>query len=84
MGESIADEYRIDWDKWDESETESLEKMVTISLKFYEKLFSEFNPDKEEHTIEIFEEILENLISGYTLQTIIDRKKAVEELISTV
>jgi ribosomal protein S17E len=84
IGESVAEEYFIDWDKWTDEETEKLEELTTISMKFYEKLFFEFDPDKDEHNIEMFEEILENLISGYTLQTIIARKKAVEELISTV
>jgi len=53
-------------------------------MKFYEKLFREFNIDNEEHTVEMFEDILENLVSGYVLLSIINRKKAVDELLSSV
>jgi hypothetical protein len=34
--------------------------------------------------MEMFEDVLENLVSGYTLLSILNRKKAVDELLSSV
>lgn len=84
IGDSIADDYSINWELWTDEETTRIEKQTEISLKLYEKMFNEFNPDNEKHTVEMFEDILENLISGYVLQTIISRKKAVDDLLSAV
>jgi hypothetical protein len=84
VGESMANEYSINWESWTEEETKRIEKEANISMKFYEKLFREFNIDNEEHTVEMFEDILENLVSGYVLLSIINRKKAVDELLSSV
>jgi hypothetical protein len=82
MGESVAKDYSINWENWTEEETAKTEKTTKLSLLFYERLFNHFDVDNEEHTIEIFNHILENLVSGYALQSIIKRKRAVERLLS--
>lgn len=84
MAESTANTYVIEWDKWSDEETAKIEKTNVILLKYYEKLFNEFNIDDEKHTDEIFEDILENLISGYVVASIINRKKSIEKLISSI
>ena len=47
-------------------------------------MFNEFDIDNAEHTMEMFEDVLENLVSGYTLLSILNRKKAVDELLASV
>ena len=84
IGESISEEYTINWELWTDQETKNIEKRTEISLRYYEKLFNEFNIHSEKHTIQMFEDILENLISGYVIQAIIAKKKAVEDLLSAI
>lgn len=84
IGEGIAQEYSINWESWTEKETNKILKDTQFSIKFYEKMFNEFDIDNAEHTMEMFEDVLENLVSGYTLLSILNRKKAVDELLASV
>ena len=84
IGEGIAQGYSINWESWTEKETNKILKDTQFSIKFYEKMFNEFDIDNAEHTMEMFEDVLENLVSGYTLLSILNRKKAVDELLASV
>ena len=80
IGEGIAQGYSINWESWTEKETNRILKDTQFSIKFYEKMFNEFDIDNAEHTMEMFEDV----VSGYTLLSILNRKKAVDELLASV
>jgi hypothetical protein len=90
MGETMANSYSINWELWTPEETKNVENKVNTSLNFYESLFlflEEFQNQENEtddYYKMIFEETIENLISSYLLKTIIERKQAVEDLVSNI
>lgn len=61
-----------------------LKKKNNVNKLYYEKLFNNYDIGNEEHTLELFEDILENLVSVYMIETLLERKKAVDNLLSSV
>lgn len=76
--------YSINWDLWTDQETAQIEKELSVSLLFYEKQFNDFDSNNETHTLELFEDIVENLISAYLLQSIINRVHTIDELLAKI
>lgn len=87
IGERLSQEYSINWDSWEEDEGEIMSAEVEDVIELYEAKFCELVAGNEELNSEQFEEvneILEELLSGYTLRAIFNRKKAIEELLVNV
>lgn len=84
VGQSMAYDYSINWENWTEEETSLSEKKNNVNKLYYEKLFNNYDIGNEEHTLELFEDILENLVSVYMIETLLERKKAVDNLLSSV
>jgi len=84
VGQSMANDYSINWENWTEEETSLTEKTNKVNTLYYEKLFNSFDLGNEKHTLELFEDILENLVSVYMIETLLERKKAVDTLLSSV
>lgn len=87
IGERLSEEYSINWDSWEEDEGDIMSAEVDDVIKLYEGKFHEFVSEAEDLTedeFEEFNEILEELLSGYTLRAIFNRKKAIEDLLVSV
>lgn len=92
LGERMAEEYEINWENWNEKETTRLTTELSRALPVYEQMFTDFkndiydedeDVDNEENAARLAD-ILENLVSGYIIQHLLDRKKKVEDLISSI
>lgn len=87
IGERLSEEYSINWDSWEEDEGEETYQEVEQTIKVYENKFFEIvngQEDISDEQFDEFNEILEELLSGYTLRAIFHRKKAIEELLVNV
>jgi len=87
IAETIATEYEIDWDDWDDEDTTQMQEEITDGMEFYMSKFhflmdqdAELNADEEDEIAEA----LDNILSGYILQVLVNRKKAIDELLLTV
>lgn len=94
LGELRADSYEINWEQWEEenSDIEALVQDVENGILEYEnkliqasnelEMLSEY--DDENEKIQEAEELIDVLMQGYVLQTLFRRKKAIEEMISSI
>lgn len=89
LGELRSENYEIDWDEWEHFDNDTMEYMVSSGVEEYETKFSEI-ADKiseldvyEENTAKELEEVIDGLIMGYVYQTLLRKKKAIEDFIST-
>lgn len=84
IAETIATEYEIDWD---DDDITQMQEEITDGMEFYMSKFhflmdqdAELNADEEDEKAEA----LDNILSGYILQVLVNRKKAIDELLLTV
>jgi hypothetical protein len=92
LGELRSDSYEIDWDKWEDmDDTDLLIESVNQGITDYESKFTElansidfYKEEVNENQVHELEEIIDALIQGYLIQTLIGKKKAIEDFISTV
>ena len=87
IAETIASEYEINWDEWNDEETVRMQKEITDGLEFYMSKFH-FLLDQDDELNEEAEDALmdalDNILSGYILQTLVNRKNAIDELLLIV
>ena len=95
LAELRSDSYEINWEEWQnfESEIKDIEKYIDSGIEEYENLFLEYSEmvkddvydeeiDAEQFTR--FEEIIDELIKGYIYKSLYNKKKAIEEFISSI
>jgi len=84
IAETIASEYEINWN---DEETVRMQKEITDGLEFYMSKFH-FLLDQDDELNEEAEDALmdalDNILSGYILQTLVNRKNAIDELLLIV
>lgn len=80
ISKDIAEEYVINWDYWESNIlTKTIEKDIEDAIIKYEHKIQNFvtiDDLNEEH-----QNIIDNLLSAYTIQNIIERKNKIEEVI---
>ena len=89
---SVSDKYEINWEHWSEKETIRLTTELSRALPIYEQMFTDFKNDiydegedvDTEENAERLADILENLVSGYIIQSLLHRKREVEDLLSSI
>lgn len=85
IGDRLSEEYSINWESWEPGESERMEKEVQETIEHYEQEFEYcMSQEVDEDSFDYINEILEELLSGYTLRAVLNRKKAIEELLVTV
>jgi hypothetical protein len=87
IAETLACEYEINWDTWDNEETLLMQERIDSGLEYYESKFHFLMDQDNELTDEEFQELeetLDNLLSGYTMMVLMNKKKAIDELLLTV
>lgn len=92
LGERLSDEYEINWEHWTDKDATRLTTELSRALPVYEQMFMDFKQGLDddhddvdtEENVERLADILENLVSGYVIQHLLDRKQKVEDLISSI
>lgn len=80
IAERISFEYEINWDEWETQDHDEMFKEVTTALKEFESLLDEME-NTEDVDVEVYEYVMESLISGYTIMALLERKKKIDEVI---
>lgn len=96
LAELKAESYEINWEEWEENlDADQLEQMVNAGVEESEKYFlnmemadpadvyDDDNGLNEENTKEL-EMLIDDLITGYIYQTMLRKKKTIEEFISSI
>ena len=81
IGEDIADGYEINWEYWDEKRSKKVEKEIEESINFYEEMMeniSDIDNIEEDQNM-----LVDNLLSAYTIKSLLQRKKMIEEVINS-
>jgi len=88
LAELKAENYEINWEEWEENlDSDQLETMVNAGVEESEKYFMnmELNqPSLDEEKTQALELLIDDLITGYIYQTMLRKKKAIEEFISSI
>ena len=92
LAELRSDSYEINWEEWEQYEDMmDIEASVEHGIEDYEKKFyaiaDEMEPygeEQNEEKVSELEEIIDTLISSYVVKTMFAKKRAIEELISSV
>ena len=95
LAELRSDSYEINWEEWQnfESDIKDIEKYIDSGIEEYENLFLEYSEmvkdDVYDEEIDAekfnrFEEIIDELIKGYIYKSLYNKKKAIEEFISSI
>lgn len=93
MAELKADSYEINWEEWEQNQdSEKLESLVEEGVATYEQHLLNMKmlhepPDEnglDEEQVEKLEMLIDELIDGYIYQFMLQKKKAIEELISSI
>jgi len=95
LAELRSDSYEINWEEWQnfESQIKDIEKYIDSGIEEYENLFLEYSEmvkdDVYDEEIDAekfsrFEEIIDELIKGYIYKSLYNKKKAIEEFISSI
>lgn len=80
IAERVSLEYEINWDEWDEENEKEIKQDVESSIEQFEKLFFELE-ETEEADEDMYQYVMECLVSGYTIAAIMERKRKIEEII---
>lgn len=80
IADKITRHMEIDWDL-PNTESIEIEDAAISNIIFYEELLDEYNEDLSEGEMEL---IMKRLMEGYIALSIIERKRAIEELINGV
>lgn len=81
LGEDVSAEYEINWEDWGPELTSKLEKELNEILPTYEKYFLAHPED--DNTLQL-QHVVDDLIHGYALRHLINRKRYIEEVLSTI
>ena len=92
LAELRSDSYEINWEEWEQYEDMmDIEATVDRGIHEYEDKFNSissdldpYSPEMDEDTQEKLEEIIDTLLSSYVVKTMFAKKRAIEELISSV
>lgn len=92
LGELRSESYEINWDEWDHfSDEDEMEELINLGIKEYEEKFTEMASSLDYHEEEIdesqqkdLETIIDGLIQGYIYQHLMQRKRKIEEFISSI
>lgn len=96
LAELKAESYEINWEEWEENlDADQLEEMVNAGVEESEKYFlnMELNEPSDdydydnglnEENTKALEMLIDDLITGYIYQTMLRKKKAIEEFISSI
>lgn len=96
LAELKAESYEINWEEWEENlDSEQLETMVNAGVEESEKYFMNMKLDQpsddhdydnglNEQKTQALELLIDDLITGYIYQTMLRKKKAIEEFISSI
>jgi hypothetical protein len=80
IGEDLAEEYAINWEYWDSpNQTENIEKEIEEDIIKYERKIDNFFDIDDLNCEQQY--IINNLVSAYTIQSIIERKNKIDEVI---
>jgi hypothetical protein len=80
IAEKISRNHSIDWENWDDEETDSLENDAITNICFFEELLDDYD---EELTIDEYNYIVSRIMEGYILISVLERKRTIEKLIKT-
>jgi hypothetical protein len=96
LAELKAESYEINWEEWEENlDSEQLETMVNAGVEESEKYFMNMKLDQpsddydydnglDEKKTQELELLIDDLITGYIYQTLLQKKKTIEEFISSI
>jgi len=92
LGELRSENYEINWEEWEhQTDAAELEAAVDAGIAECEKRFLDmagnldfYQEDLEEHQHQELEDLIEGLVQGYIYQTMLRKKKSIEDFISTV
>lgn len=92
LGELRSESYEINWDEWDHFSDESeVEEMINLGIQEYEEKFTEMSNSLDYYEEEIdesqqkdLETIIDALVQGYIYQHLMQRKRKIEEFISSI
>lgn len=96
LAELKAESYEINWEEWEDNmDGDQLEQMVNAGVEESEQHFLNmeiddpadvYNDDNgmNEETTKALEMLIDDLITGYIYQTMLRKKKAIEEFISSI
>ena len=92
LAELRSESYEINWEEWEQYEDMmDIEATVDDGIQDYEKKFhaiaDEMNPyddGVDEDKMTELEEIIDTLISSYVVKTMFAKKRAIEEVISSI
>ena len=92
LGELRSESYEINWDEWDHFYDEAeVEEMINLGIQEYEEKFVEmadsmsyYEEEIDEDTARDLENIIDVLVQGYIYQHLMQRKRKIEEFISSI
>ena len=96
LAELKAESYEINWEEWEENlDSEQLETMVNAGVEESEQHFMnmelnqpsddyDYDNGLNEEKTQALELLIDDLITGYIYQTMLRKKKAIEEFISSI
>ena len=92
LGELRSENYEINWEEWEhQTDTDELEAFIDAGIAECEKRFLDmadnldpYNEQLEEEQHQELEDLIEGLVQGYIYQTMLRKKKSIEDFISSV
>lgn len=92
LAEIRSESYEINWEEWEQYEDMmDIEASVENGIEDYEKKFyaiaDEMEPygeEQDEEKVLELEEVIDTLISSYLVKAMFAKKRAIEELISSI
>ena len=92
LGELRSESYEINWDEWDHFyDEDEVEEMINLGIKEYEEKFTEMADSLDYYEDEIdetqaknLEDVIDVLVQGYIYQHLMQRKRKIEEFISSI
>lgn len=96
LAELKAENYEINWEEWEDNmDSDQLEEMVNAGVAESEQHFlnMEMNEPSDvydydnglsEENTKVLEMLIDDLVTGYIYQTMLRKKKAIEEFISSI
>jgi hypothetical protein len=87
IAEQVSQEYEINWDEWDTTETDKMKQQLDENMPEYEKRFITMMNDTNLSTEDYPDyagELVDNLIYGYALQIMIEKHSYIEDLLASV
>lgn len=92
LGELRSESYEINWDEWGHFNDEAeVEEMINLGIQEYEEKFAEmadsidyYEDEINEDAVKDLENIIDVLVQGYVYQHLMQRKRKIEEFISSI